>query len=428
MAKIETLDNNRVKIEIDVTAEQFEAGLDYAYEQIKDDVDIKGFRKGKVPRDVYEQHKGVQSLYEEALNYVLQETYSDVIEKESLEVVAQPKIDLDVSKLEKGKGFTYTATVAVKPDVELGEYKGFEYEHESVDVTDEEIDAKIDELLGQNAELVLKEDGALEENDTAVFDFEGFVDGEPFEGGKADNHEMVIGSNQFIPGFENQMVGMQPGEEREIKVQFPNEYQAEHLAGKDAVFKTKLHEIKVKQTPELTDEFVKELDREGVGTIDELKADTKETLVQEKEETSKNKAIDFAVEEAAKNATIDIPEEMIEQEKNRQMDNVKRQAQQYGIDFDTYLQLTGTDKETFEKNAHEQAEKSIRYNLTIEAIAEKEGIDADQAEIDAKFEELSKQYNMDVEQIKEQVNDAAVKQEVVFRKTIDFLVENLETE
>ena len=427
MAKIEQLSNSRVKIEISVTKDQFEHGLDHAFDQIKDDVEIKGFRKGKVSRKVFEQHKGVETLYEEALNHVIQETYFQAIQEENIEVVAQPKIDLDITTVERGKDFTYTATVAVKPEVTLGDYKGFELEQESIEVTEEEINQKIEELLGQNAELILKEEGDLEKDDTAVFDFEGFVDGEAFEGGKAENHELKIGSGQFIPGFEDQMIGMKAGEERDINVTFPENYQAENLKGKEALFKTKLHEIKVKQTPELNDDFVKELNKEGIDTVDALKADTKISLETQKTKNRENKAIDFAVEQAASNATIEIPEEMIVAEKNRMLDNTKQQAQQYGIDFETYLQFSGMNKEQFEARLMVDAEKSIRYNLTIEAISLKENIEATQEEIGAKFEELAKQYNMELEQIKAQVNDEIVGREVVFKKTIDFLVAELKT-
>lgn len=427
MAKIENLSPSRVKIEIDVTKEQFEHGLDHAFDKIKDDVEIKGFRKGKVTRKIYEQHKGVESLYEEALNHIIQETYYDAIQEHNLEVVAQPKIDLDITKIEKGKDFTYTATVATKPEVKLGEYKGFEYEKEVEEVTEEEIDKAIEGLLNQNAELIIKEEGTLEKTDTAVFDFEGFVDGETFEGGKAENHELQIGSGQFIPGFEDQMVGMKTGEERDINVKFPDDYQAENLKGKDAVFKTKLHEIKFKQVPELNDEFVKDLDREGIDTVDGLKAAEKQKLVDQKQQTSQNKAIDFAVDQAAQNAEIEIPQEMIDNEKNRMLDNTKRQAQQYGLDFETYLSFSGMNQEQFEAQLMKDAERSIRYNLTIEAIAKEEGIEATEEEVTAKFDELAKQYNMEVDQIKSQVNPEAVSQEVVFRKTIDMLVDALKT-
>ena len=428
MAKVEKISDSRVKLTVEVSATQFEQGLDHAFNEIKDEIEIKGFRKGKVTRKVFEQHKGVEALYEDAINHVIQETYYDAIKEEALDVVAQPKIDLDITTVKKGSGFTYTATVAVKPTVELGQYKGFAYNAESIEVTEEEISAKIEELRGQNAQLVVKEEAELAKDDTAVFDFEGFVDGVAFEGGKADNHELVIGSGQFIPGFEDQMIGMKPGEARDIQVTFPEQYQAEHLAGKEATFKTKLHEVKVRQVPELNDDFVKDLEREGIETVEALKASTKETLAAEKKQTSENKAIDFAVEQAASQAKVDIPEEMITQEKNRQIDNIKRQVQQYGMPFEQYLQFSGLDEETFEKNTIEQAEKAIRFNLTIEAIAAKENIEATDEEVENKYADIGKQYNLDVEQVRSQVNEEAVKQEVVFRKTIDFLVAELKPE
>jgi len=425
MAKLEQLSDSRVKLTIEVSPEQFEHGLDHAYDKVKDEVEIEGFRKGNVPRNVYEQKKGVETLYEEALNHVIQETYVAAVQEHELAVVSQPNIDLDIKNVEKGKAFTYTATVAVRPTVELGEYKGIEYDSPSDEVTDEEVNDEIKKLQDQNAELVVKEEGELENGDTAVFDFEGFVDGESFEGGKAENHELEIGSGQFIPGFEEKMIGMKAGEEKEIDITFPENYQAEHLAGKDATFKVKLHEIKTKEVPELNDDFVEDLDKEGIETVDALKKDTRETLENQKAENNKNKAIDYAVDQASKNASMEIAEEMVEEEKNRMMDNTKQQAQQYGLDFDTYLQLTGMDKQQFEDKLREDAEKSIRYNLTIDAISKKEGIEASDQEVEDKYKELAEQNNMDVEQVKNQVNQDAVKQEVVFRKTIDMLVDSL---
>ncbi len=425
MAKLEQLSDSRVKLTIEVSPEQFEHGLDHAYDKVKDEVEIEGFRKGNVPRNVYEQKKGVETLYEEALNHVIQETYVAAVQEHELAVVSQPNIDLDIKNVEKGKAFTYTATVAVRPTVELGEYKGIEYDSPSDEVTDKEVNDEIKKLQDQNAELVVKEEGELENGDTAVFDFEGFVDGESFEGGKAENHELEIGSGQFIPGFEEKMIGMKAGEEKEIDITFPENYQAEHLAGKDATFKVKLHEIKTKEVPELNDDFVEDLDKEGIETVDALKKDTRETLENQKAENNKNKAIDYAVDQASKNASMEIAEEMVEEEKNRMMDNTKQQAQQYGLDFDTYLQLTGMDKQQFEDKLREDAEKSIRYNLTIDAISKKEGIEASDQEVEDKYKELAEQNNMDVEQVKNQVNQDAVKQEVVFRKTIDMLVDSL---
>ncbi|MGS0971936.1 MAG: trigger factor [Candidatus Izemoplasmataceae bacterium] len=426
MAKLDKLSGSKVRLEIEVTPEEFTHGLDHAFDKVKDDVEVKGFRKGKVPRDVYEKKYGVESLYDEALNHVVQETYINAVEEHQVEVVAQPKIDLDIAKVGPGKGFTYTAEVAVKPEVTLGEYKGLPFAKQMDTVTDAAVDAEMEQLLTQNAELVLKEEGTLEQGNTAVFDFEGFVDGEAFEGGSAKNHEMEIGSGQFIPGFEDQMIGMATGEEKEVNVSFPEQYQAENLAGKDAMFKVKLHEIKEKQTPELNDEFVKGLDKEGISTVEELRQETKEKLQNELVEKNRNARVDFAVEKATENAEMDIPQEMIVDEKNRLIDNVKQQAKQYNLELDMYLQLTGTNKEDFEANMLKQAEKSVSYNLVIEAVSKEEDIKATEEEVEQKFEEFAAQYNMPVDQFKAAVNPSAIEQEVIYRKTIDFLVDSLE--
>lgn len=425
MAKVDKISGSKVRVEIEVSAEQFEHGLSHAFEAIKGDVEVKGFRKGKVTRQIFEQHYGVESLYEEAINHVLQETYIGAITENGIEVVAQPKIDLDVTKVERGKGFTYVAEVAVKPEVTLGEYKGLKMPTQSTVVTEEEVNVELQKLQEQNAELVLKEEGTLENGDTAIFDFEGFVDGEAFEGGKAENYELKIGSGQFIPGFEDQMLGMAIGEEKDLNVKFPDEYQAENLKGKDAVFKVKLHEMKVRELPELTDEFVKELEKEGISTVEELKADTLKKLEDAKAERNKNERIDFAVSEATKNASFELPQEMIEEEKNRLMDNVAQQAKQYNLDLNTYLQFSGVTKEDFEANLLKDAERSISYNLVVEAIGKQEEVTATEEEKEAKYQEIADQYNMGVEQVKAAIQDYAIDSEVVYRKTIDFLVDNL---
>ncbi len=425
MSKVDKLSGSKVRIEIEVSADQFEHGLSHAFEAIKGDVEVKGFRKGKVTRKIFEQHYGVESLYEEAINHVLQETYIGAVTEHGVEVVAQPKIDLDVTKVEQGKGFKYVAEVAVKPEVTLGEYKGLKMPKQTTEVTEDQVTTELQKLQEQNAELVLKEEGTLENGDTAIFDFEGFVDGEAFEGGKAENYELKIGSGQFIPGFEEQMLGMNLGEEKDLTVTFPEEYQAENLKGKDAVFKVKLHEMKVRELPELNDDFVKELEKEGINTVEELKADTLKKLEEALEQQNKNAKIDFAVAEAAKNASYELPEEMIEEEKNRLMDNVAQQAKQYNLELDTYLQFSGVSKEDFEKNLLKDAERSISYNLVVEAIGKAEEMTVTDEEREAKFEEIAKQYNMGLEQVKAAVQPYAVDSEVIYRKTIDFLVENL---
>ena len=425
MAKIDQLSGSKVRIEIEVSSEQFDKGLHAAFEAIKDDVEVKGFRKGKVTRAIFEQHYGVESLYEEGINRVLQESYIDVITENKLEVVAQPKIDLDVTKVEKGKGFTFVATVAVKPVVTLGEYKGLKFAKQTTEVTEEAVTADIDRLLEQNAELVLKEEGTLENGDTAIFDFDGSVDGVPFEGGKAENHELAIGSGQFIPGFEEQMIGMSLEEEKDLTVTFPDEYQAEHLQGKDAVFKVKLHEMKVRELPTLTDDFVKELDKEGIETVEALKTETVERLAKALVEKNKRDRVDFAVDEAAKNASFELPEEMIAEEKNRLVDNVTQQAKQYNLDLDTYLGFTGITREEFEKNLSKDAEKSIGYNLVVEAVAKEESIQVSEEDLEKLYAELAEQYKMGIEQVKTAVNKEALNSEAVYRKTLDFLVESL---
>ncbi len=425
MAKIDNIAGSKVRIEIEVTKEQFDHGLDHAFNHVKDSVEIKGFRKGKVTRSVFERHYGVESLYEEAINHVMQDTYGEAIMSNDLEVVAQPKIDLDITKVEQGKGFTYVAEVAVKPVVTLGEYKGLEFEKLSEVVTDEQVDTEIQKLQEQNAELALKEEGTLEDGDTAIFDFKGSVDGDFFEGGTAENYELKIGSKQFIPGFEEQMVGMAIGEEKDVNVTFPENYQAENLKGKDAVFHVKLHEMKVKELPELTEEFVKELEKEGIDSIAALKTDAREKLQVALIAENKNKRVDFVVTEATNNSSFELPEEMITEEKNRLMDNVTQQAKQYNLDLDTYLGFTGISKEDFEKNLLNDAARSISYNLVTEAIAKKEAIEATEEELDAKLLELAAQYKMGIEQVKASINPEAVKHEVVYKKTIDFLESSL---
>ena len=425
MAKIDKISGSKVRVEIEVTAEQFAHGLDHAFEAIKGDVEVKGFRKGKVTRAIFEQHYGVESLYEEAINHCLQETYVGAITDNKIEVVAQPKIDLDVTKVEQGKGFTYVAEVAVKPVITLGDYKGLKFAKQSIEVSDEEVDAEMTKLLEQNAELVLKEEGTLAKGDTAIFDFDGSVDGVAFEGGKAENYELAIGSGQFIPGFEEQMIGMALGEEKDLSVTFPEEYQAENLKGKDAIFKVKLHEMKVRELPELTNEFVVELEKEGISTVEELKTDAFKKLTEALIQKNKNEKVDFAVSEATKNATFELPEEMIVEEKNRLVDNVTQQAKQYNLDLETYLSFSGVTKEDFEANLMKDAKQSVSYNLVVEQIGKTEEITASEEEKEAKYAEIAAQYNMGLEQVKAAVNDFAVSSEIVYRKTIDFLTDSL---
>ncbi len=425
MAKVDKLSGSKVRIEIEVSKELFEHGLDHAFNAVKEEVEVKGFRKGKVTRAIFEQHYGVESLYEEAINHCIQDTYIEAVTSENVMVVAQPKIDLDITKVERGKGFTYVAEVAVEPVVTLGDYKGLEFENLSDEVLPQAVDVEINKLLEQNAELVLKEEGTLENGDTAIFDFEGSVDGVLFDGGKAENYELLIGSGQFIPGFEDKMLGMKLEEEKDLDITFPADYQAENLKGKDAVFKVKLHEMKRKELPELNDEFVKELDKEGISTVEELKEDALSKLKDQLILKNKNSRIDFAVNAAVENSTFEIADEMIEEEKKRLMDNVTQQAKQYNLDLDTYLQYSGISKEDFDKNMVKDAKKSIATKIVVLAISKEEKIEATTEEKEAKLEEIAAQYNMDINQVKAAVNDEAIAQEVEYKKTLDFLVDSL---
>lgn len=427
--KIEKLEGSKVKFEVNVTAEKFEEGLDHAFKVENEKVEIKGFRKGKAPRKVYENKFGVESLYNEAIQYVLQETYYKAVVDNNIEVVAQPRIDLDPNKVTRGEDFVYGVEVAVKPTVELGEYKNLTVSVLPTTASDAEVDSEIKRKLEQNAEMVVKEEGALEKGETAVFDFSGSVDGEKFEGGTAENYELVIGSGQFIPGFEDQMIGMKPEEEKDVKVTFPENYQQKDLAGKDAVFAVKLHEIKVRQVPEFNEEFVAELDIENVKTVDEYKEHVRQELEAQKESQNKNHIRQSVIEKATDSATFAIPEEMIEEETKRMLSQQKAQIKQYGLDFKTYMQYMGKTEEQFTDELKVQAEKNIAQQLVLAAIGEAEDIQATEDEVKAKYDEFLEQYkaqNITMEQIKQSIPQSAIESEIVFGKTIDLLVESVQ--
>jgi trigger factor len=427
--KIEKLDGSRVKFDINVSADKFEEGLDHAFKIENEKVEIKGFRKGKAPRKVFENKYGVEALYNEAIQYVLQDTYYNAVVDNNIDVVAQPKIDLDPNLITRGEDFTYGVTVAVKPDVKLGEYKNLKVTVEPTEVTEEEINKEIERSLDKNAEMIVKEDGTLEEGNTAVFDFSGSVDGEKFEGGTAENYELEIGSGQFIPGFEDQMIGMKAEEEKDVVVTFPENYQQESLAGKEAVFAVKLHEIKERQVPELSEEFVKDLDIENVQTVDEYKDHIRENLKAQKEEQKKNKVRQLVIEQATKNAEFDVPEEMVQDETNRMMKQQESQIKQYGLDFKTYLQYMGKTEEAFKEELAVQAKVNVEQQLILSEIGTAENLDATEEEINEKYDALLEQYksqNVSMEQIKQAIPESAVKSEIVFGKTIDLLVDSAE--
>lgn len=425
---IDKLSGSKVRFEVTVTKELFEHALDHAFEEVNQKVEIKGFRKGHAPRAVYEAKYGVESLYEEAINHAMQDTYYEAVTENNIQVVAQPKINLDFNKVKRGEDFTYEVVVAVKPEIHLGEYLGLEVKKLSDIASDDEIDAAIQKELDKNAEMQLKEEGSLELTDTAVFDFSGSVDGVKFDGGTAENYELVIGSGQFIPGFEEQMVGMNPESEKDVVVTFPTDYHEASLAGKEAVFAVKLHEIKRRVVPTLSEDFVATLDLENVQTIDEYKTYIKTNLEKGKAERNSNEVTNKVIELAVANATFEVPEEMIKEEANRLDDSTQKQIKQYGLEFDMYLQYMGKTKEEYDKDLEAQATRTIRSQLVIEAIGKKENLSATKEEIEAKYLEIVEQYksqNVTLEQAQSAIPESAVVDEIVFKKAIDLLVQNV---
>ncbi|WP_449537161.1 trigger factor [Ferdinandcohnia sp. Marseille-Q9671] len=421
-AKFEKLEGNQGVLTIEVDAETFNKGLDDAFKKVVKQVNVPGFRKGKMPRGMFEKRFGVESLYQDALDIILPDAYESAIKETGIEPVDRPEVD--VEQIEKGKNLIFTAKVTVKPEVRLGDYKGLEVEKLEETVTDEEVDNEIKELQERNAELVVKEEGTVENGDTVVIDFEGFVDGEAFEGGQADNYTLEIGSGSFIPGFEEQLVGVAAGAEKDVEVTFPEEYHAENLAGKPATFKVKVHEIKAKELPELDDEFAKDVDDE-VETLEELKAKTRTRLEETKKRDAENNLKDTLIEKAAENAEIDIPEAMVNTELDRMVREFEQRLQMQGMNLDLYFQFSGQDENALREQMKEDAGKRVRINLTLEAIANAENIEVSEEEINEELEKMAGMYSVSVEELKNMLGGAeGIKEDLKIRKAIDFLVEN----
>ncbi len=385
---LERLSENSVKLTIKVTAEEFDNALDKAFEKVVKDVKADGFRPGKMPKTIFVQRYGWAPLYEEALNYVFQETYPKAIMKAKVFPTADPKVDLDYASLEKGKGFTYTVEVDVWPEVHLGEYKGLKVKPLSTKVTKKDVDAEVKKVLESKVENVIKETAA-EKGDTVVIDFEGFVDGVAFEGGKGENYPLELGSNSFIPGFEDQLIGTKAEDEVDVNVVFPKDYHAE-LASKAAVFKVKVHEVKGKVYPELNEELVKELEVEGIETVEAYLDHVKATLKKQKEEAAENHLVNSLVEAACKNSYADFPQSLIDNEVQNQVNRVEQQAKQYNIPVELLLQYSGmASLDEFKKQAEEYARKSFLQELVLEKIMEVENIEATKDEIKAEYEVLA---------------------------------------
>jgi len=422
--KVEKLSTNRVKYTFNITPEEFNTELDHAFEEIKGDVEVKGFRKGHVTRKVYETNFGVESLFEEALNHLLHHKYHEVLMNREYEIVGDPKPIVNFADVKLGASFEIALEFAVKPEVVLSAYKGIEVDKMDAEVTDEEVNERLDEMLKTNVVLEPKEDGTLENGNTAIFDFEGFHAGEPFEGGKAENYELEIGSNQFIPGFEEQMVGMKVNDEKEISVTFPEQYHSEDLAGKDAIFKVKLHEVKFKSTPELNDEWVTTLNREEK-TLEELKTSIKNDIKTNKENQNKNIAIETALNKISEVTNVEIPVEMIDYETNQQIKNIENQAKQYGLDFQTYVSLTGMTEEGLRAQINEDSQKRVLNSLIIEAVAKAEKFEISEEELESKYSEVAAMYQMEVAEVKQHLTADLLKRDIEFAKAIDFIFDNI---
>jgi trigger factor len=420
--KWEKLEGNTGVLTVEVSAEKVNEGLTAAFNKVVKTVNVPGFRKGKMPRPMFEKRFGVESLYQDALDILLPEAYGSAIDETGIEPIDRPEIDIE--QMEKGKELIFKATVQVKPEVTLGEYKGLEVEEVDTTVTDEDVAKELETLQNRQAELVVKEEGTAELGDTVVLDFEGFVDGEAFEGGKAENHSLELGSGSFIPGFEEQLVGVATGESKDVEVSFPEEYHAAELAGKPAVFKVTVHEIKGKELPALDDEFAKDVDDE-VETLDALKEKIRTRLEDSKKHEAEHHVRDSLVEKAAENAQVEIPEVMVTSEVNRMLQEFEQRLQMQGMNLELYFQFSGQDENALREQMKEEAVNRVRVALTLEAIVKAENIEVTDEEVNAELEKMAGMYNMTVDNIKQALGGLdGIKGDLQKQKAVEFLIEN----
>ena len=405
--QVENLEHNMAKLTITVSAEEVEKALQAAYLKQRSKISLPGFRKGKVPRQMIEKMYGPEVFYDEAANHMISEAYGKAYDECEREIASQPTID--VVQLEKGKDFIFTAEVAVKPEVKLGEYKGLKVDKVSTRVMQKEVDEEIEKERERNARTVEVTDRAVQDKDIVTLDFEGFVDGVAFEGGKGENYPLTIGSGAFIPGFEEQLIGAEIDKETEVKVTFPEEYQAKELAGKEAVFKCTVHEIKAKELPELDDEFASEVSEEAE-TLEDYKAEVKAKIKERKENEGKEKKENQAVEQAVANAEIDLPAPMVDLQAKQMADDFARRIMQQGMSVEQYFQFTGLNEEKMMEELKPQAEKRIRTRLVLEAIVAAENIEVSDERLDEELQKMADSYQMEVEKLKEFMGENEKKQ------------------
>ncbi|WCJ47016.1 trigger factor [Levilactobacillus brevis] len=417
-AKWEKKDNNQGELTFEIAPDKIKECLDKAFQRTA----VPGFRKGRVPRQIFNQMYGEEALYQDALNIVLPEAYDAAIKEAGIEPVDQPQVD--VESMDKDQPWVLKAVVTVKPDVKLGEYKGLSVTKQNTRVYQKDIDAEIEKQRQQQAELVLKEDEAAAKGDTVVIDFDGYVDGKQFDGGKADNYSLELGSNSFIPGFEDQLVGHKAGEDVDVKVTFPADYQAEDLRDKEATFKVTIHEVKEKQLPELDDEFAKDVD-EDVDSLEELEAKTKDRLKEQKVTAAHDAIEDEAISEAVDNAEIAaVPEAMLKDDIDRQMDQYLANMQQQGIEPKMYFQLTGTTEDDLRKQFADGAEKRVKTNLVLEAVVEAEKIEPSEDEVAAEVKDLASQYGMEESAVRSALSDDMLKHDIAIKSAVDLIADS----
>ncbi len=420
--QVEKLEKNMAKLTIEASAEDFEKAVQQAYVKARGKINIPGFRKGKAPRKIIEKMYGEGIFFEDAANALIPEAYGKALDECDLDIVSQPEIN--VEQIEAGKPFIFTALVAVKPEVTLGEYKGVEVEKIPVEVTDEEVQAEIDREREKNSRTIDVDDRAVENGDIIKLDFDGSVDGVPFEGGKAENYTLTIGSGSFIPGFEEQLVGVQIGEEKDVNVTFPEEYHAKDLAGKAAVFKCKVNAIQVKELPEADDEFAEEVSE--FSTMEEYKADLRKTLTERKEKDAKAKKQSAVIAKIVENATMEIPDAMIDSQVRNMAEDFARRMQSQGLTMEQYFQFTGMDYNKMKEQMKPEALKRIQNSLVLEAVAKAENIEISDEKVDAEIAKMAEAYKMEVEKLKELMGDfekEQMKSDLAIQEAVDLVTE-----
>lgn len=420
---VENLEKSMAKITITVDADAFEEAMVKSYNKNKKNISIQGFRKGKAPRKMVEKLYGPEVFYEDAANFAIPDAYEEAAKESGLEIVSRPEID--VVEIEKGKDFVFTATVAVKPEVTLGDYKGIEVEKKTVKVMAADVNAEIDKVREQNSRMITVENRGIKKDDTAVIDFEGFVDGEPFQGGKGEDYSLVIGSHSFIDTFEDQLVGKKAGEEVDVNVTFPEEYHEASLKGKPALFKVTVKEIKKKELPKLDDEFASEVSE--FETLKEYKASVKKNLTERRKEEAKREKGNEVVEKVVENITVELPEPMIDEQTQQMIQEFAGRLSSQGLSFDQYMQMTGMTADALMGQMKPEAEKRIRTRLALEAIVDAEKIKATAKDIDKEIENMANMYQMEVDKIKEMIGDAEKEQigkDLAVQKAVDFVVKN----